>query len=273
MSDQETEELRDYATRILETEDLVTKLAPPPLVLVDSPCDVAHRPAMPGRPPSLKPEHGKKVKVPRVQGMQDLNQRVRILHALANHELQAVELFAWGIVAFPDTPGAYRRGLLSILLEEQIHCNLYIERIEAMGHSFGDFPVSNHLWNQTKDIWDPSTFICALGLTFENANLDFALEYKAEAEKVGDFETAKVLQRVHEDEIRHVAFSWRWHKKFSEEKDLWEKYTQSLPPALSPGRARGRDFDRAARIAAGIAPDFIDRLEYETSLRPNGTPR
>jgi len=36
-------------------------------------------------------------------------------HALANHELQAIELFAWAVLAFPDTPIAFRRGLIAIL--------------------------------------------------------------------------------------------------------------------------------------------------------------
>jgi len=29
-------------------------------------------------------------------------QRALILHALANHELQAIELFAWALLAFTD---------------------------------------------------------------------------------------------------------------------------------------------------------------------------
>ena len=107
----------------------------------------------------------------------DVAQRVRILHALANHELQAAELFAWALLAFPDAPAALRRGWLGILAEEQRHCRLYIARVEASGAHFGDFPVSGHFWRKAAAIRTPFEFVCAMGLTFENANLDFTGDY------------------------------------------------------------------------------------------------
>ena len=40
-----------------------------------------------------------------------------------------------------------------------------------------------------------------MGLTFENANLDFAGDYAAAARACGDDATAAVLDQVHADEI------------------------------------------------------------------------
>ena len=59
----------------------------------------------------------------------------------------------------------------------------------------------------------PLEFVCAIGLTFENANLDFAQEYAAAAREAGDDATAAVLDLVHDDETRHVAFAWTWFQR------------------------------------------------------------
>ena len=123
--------------------------------------------------------------MPPIAGMRDPAQRVRILHALANHELQAIELFAWALLAFPDAPLAFRRGLVAILADEQRHLALYTERLAALGTGFGDQPVTGHFWNKLDHLADPLAFVCAMGLTFENANLDFAGDYARAAHACG----------------------------------------------------------------------------------------
>jgi len=73
---------------------------------------------------------------PPIAGMADPTQRARILHALANHELQAIELFAWAVLAFPAAPLAFRRGLVAILADEQRHFRLYEARLAAYAIPF-----------------------------------------------------------------------------------------------------------------------------------------
>src|SRR5687768_10416942 len=130
--------------------------------------------------------------------MRDPAQRARILHALANHELQAIELFAWALLAFPQAPRGFRAGLVAILAEEQLHLRLYDERLRAHGLGFGDLPVTAHFWNRLPPA-NPLAFVCTMGLTFENANLDFAGAYAAAARAAGDEATGAVLDRVHAD--------------------------------------------------------------------------
>lgn len=265
--------MRHFALSILEADSLAGKLAPPPAELDDSSGAPVRFP-QPARPEELTIADARSVRVPPIAGMQDRSQRSRILHALANHELQAVELFAWAILAFPETPDAFRRGLVAILAEEQAHCRLYIERLEALGNHFGDYPVTGHFWNRLDDVTTPLEFVCAMGLVFENANLDFAQDYRNAALAIGDTELAEVLRVVHDDEIRHVAFSWRWLGRFkSTEESHWQAYERSIHYPLTPSRARGRNFDREAREQAGLSTTFIDRIEAATAKRPNGRPR
>ena len=210
--------------------------------------------------------------MPPITGMQDISQRRRILHALANHELQAAELFAWVLLAFPDEPASFRRGLVNILVEE--HCQLYLDRLEAFGGAFGDYPVTGHFWHRIDDVKTPIDFLCVMGLTFENANLDFAGDYARAAREVGDEETALAIDKVHEEEIRHVAFAWRWLSKWKPETEsCWQTYERTIMHPLSASRARGNVLDREAREQAGFDEEFIANMESCRATRPNGKQR
>jgi uncharacterized ferritin-like protein (DUF455 family) len=263
-------ELRAFAAGVIEASTLEGKLAGPPARVTDLEPGIAVRYDEPVRPPGLAIVPGGHVKVPPPEGLRDPAQRVRILHALANHELQAAELFAWALLAFPQAPKAFRRGLLEILADEQRHCRMYVRRLEEMGGAFGDLPVSGLFWNRVPDLDTPLAFVCTLGLTYENANLDFSLEHVAAARKAGDEKTAAVLEEVHDDEVRHLAFAWHWMRHFKgADVGDWEAFT-SAGPMRAPERARGAVFDRAGREAAGLDAAFIDRLEGTDPTAPGG---
>jgi uncharacterized ferritin-like protein (DUF455 family) len=264
---------RSYALGIVTSETLAGKLVPPPEPLELADAGPALRLAAPGRPATLAIVPGRHAKVPPLAGMRDPAQRARILHALANHELQAIELFAWALLAFPEAPPAFRRGLVAILADEQRHLALYCERLAAHGVAFGDLPVTGHFWNKLDHLETPLAFVCAMGLTFENANLDFAGEYAAAARACGDDATATVLERVHEDEIAHVHFGYVWLRRLSPEDDAWRAYNANVKFPLGPRRARGATFDREARRRAGFDDGFIEALAATDPKRPSGEPR
>jgi len=259
-------ELREFAERVIATEDLAIKLAPARGPLTDEGPGPTTRVAGPGRPPGLDIRPAREVRVPGLDGMTDPHQRPRILHALANHELQATELFAWAVLAFPDTPHGFRDGLATILQDEQRHTRMYISRVEAMGHAMGDFPVSGYFWNKVPDLRSPTDFICAMSLTFENANLDHTVEYATLARKAGDPATAAVIDRIEKDEIEHVRFGWIWLAEFKrDDETMWDAYRRHLSWPLRPAKARGRSFNHEGRRAAGLDDEFIRRLEESES--------
>jgi uncharacterized ferritin-like protein (DUF455 family) len=266
--------VRDYALSVIRGTSLAAKLHPPPELpdLSDAlPPRIIHAP---GRPAELCIVPGRAGRVPPIVGMRDRVQRTRILHALANHELQAIELFAWALLAFPQTPEAFRRGLLAILADEQRHLGLYLERLRAHGAGFGDHPVTGHFWNKLEHFRTPLRFCCAMGLTFENANLDFASEYAAAARAAGDLLTADVLQTVHDEEISHVRFGWVWMRKLAAgQPSAWQTYVAHLEWPLSPSRARGKTFSAEARRRAGLDEDFIRALQEIEALQPSGARR
>ncbi|HWU86300.1 MAG TPA: DUF455 family protein [Kofleriaceae bacterium] len=271
---------RDYARSVVAGCTLEAKLAPPPPaeeLVIEEPAEPgasAARITAPGRPAALAIARSREAKVPPLAGMRDPQQRARILHALANHELQAIELFAWAVLAFPETPVAFRRGLLAILADEQLHFALYADRLAALGARFGDHPVTGHFWNKLDHLATPLGFVCTMCLTFENANLDFAGDYAAAARACGDEATAAAIDRVHADEVRHVHFGWVWLRRLAGDVAApWEVYLRHARYPLGPRRARGVRFDRDARRRAGLDEDFIDALAAVEPTRPSGAPR
>lgn len=254
-------ELRSFALRVVEAETLAVKLASPGGRLIDDDPGESLRLVQPGRPPGLQIRPSREVKVPALEGMIDPRQRVRILHAFANHELQAVELFAWAVLAFPDAPADFRLGLGRLILEEQAHCRLYQRRLAALSVRLGDFPVNGYFWSKVPTLTTPLRFVCALGLTFENANLDHTVEYAAAARAAGDEETARLLDQIREDEARHVAFGYRWlvHWKPAG-RSPWETYADNVTYPLRGALARGTTFHPGGRRSAGLDEEFIDQL-------------
>lgn len=264
-------QVRSFAFDIVHSQDLERKLRPAGEALSDDDSGPALRPTEPGRPANLAIQPGRKVKVPSMEGLADSAQRPRILHALANHELQAAELYAWALLAYPDAPADFRRDLLRILDDEQRHTRMYIARLEAHGARFGDFGVSGYFWNKVPHLTTPLHFACAMALTFENANLDHTTELARRVRRAGDMKTAHVIERVHHDEIEHVRFGWRWLEAWRGEEDPWETYQRHLVWPLRPAKAKGKHFHPEGRRAAGLSEDFIRRLQEET-LDLNGPP-
>ena len=265
--------VREYAERIVTSASLDDKLAPPADDMIIEDAGAPLRLAAPGRPPQLALVPGRSARVPPLAGMRDPAQRARILHALANHELQAIEVFAWALLAFPDAPLAFRRGLVAILADEQRHFRLYEARLHAHGTHFGAHPVTGHFWNKLDHMRTPTELVCVMGLTFEAANLDFAGDYAAAARTHGDHATADALDQVHADEIRHVHFGYTWLKRFAGDVAPWQAYLANVREPLGPRRARGARMDRDARRRAGFDEAFIAELDAIEPKRPSGEPR
>lgn len=264
-------EIRSFAHQILSNPSLDVKLTPPPADLTDE---------SPGEPelwlaPVRAPEHQfahkrKRGKMPAPGSLTEPYRRAVTLHHFANHELMALELFAAALLAFPHMPSAFRRGLLLILHDEQRHFLLYQARMAELGMKFGDLPLNDHFWRVAADLDTPLKFVAAMALTFENGNLDYALQYAALFRAVGDHACADIMMQVHEDETMHVKFGLHWLRRLKEPNESdWEAYTRSLVFPTSPARAKGNQFDRKARQEAGMDEDFIQRLADFQISRPD----
>jgi uncharacterized ferritin-like protein (DUF455 family) len=255
--------VREFCLHLLQSGDLASKLAPPRTPdggkLDDSEPGPAVFVEAPAREPALALHKGAG-RLPKLSELADPAARVSTLARFAHHELMAVELFAWALLRWPELPASLRRGFLQALAEEQTHLGLYLDRLAAHGARLGDEPLSDYFWQHVPaiDAGGPQAFLAAMGLTLEQANLDFTLLYRDAFRTAGDEETARVLQRVHDDEIGHVRLAAVWMRRLAGTSDEVSAYAEAVPFPLSAARAKARRFDVKARRRAGLSEAFIE---------------
>ena len=94
------------------------------------PFDVETLADEPVAPPPLRPWpardgtlaiHGGADRLPKLRDLHNVKSRALCMHRFANHELQAMEMFAWATLIFVDQPESFRRGLMKNAADEQRH--------------------------------------------------------------------------------------------------------------------------------------------------------
>ena len=223
--------------------------------------------AAPGRPRELAVV-ARSPSAPRPGALARPAERARLLHTFVHHELQAAELFAWAVLAFPRTPQAFRAGLLRLCREELAHLGLYLAHMRALGVEFGAHPVRDWFWTRVPLATDAAAFVALQGLGLEGANLDHCPRFAAQFRAAGDEAGARILERVQQDEIGHVAFAARWFAELSGAPLTYDAWRAALPPPLTPALLRGRPLAAEARRRAGLDEPFLARLEAEPPVDP-----
>ena len=257
------ENIEQWALAYLAADTFEQKLAPPPCPANFAPTWSADRSPRPGRGPEFRrSERGEKS-----TGKSQLlgeERRARLLHTFLHHELQAAELFAWALVAFPGAPLAMRQGFLKILHEEIRHMNLYADLLRARGFEPGAFEVRDWFWERVPSTRSEVEFAATLGIGFEGGNLDHASRFARRFVQAKDLEGGRVQAIVAREEVLHVKFALTWFRELSPElaagHTLFEAFRRSLPPPLSPILMRGVPSDRELRKKAGFDDAFIDSL-------------
>lgn len=258
-------EIRSFADRVLLTPDLDIKLQPPESELTDDHPGPAVRHENPARPAQLQfaPPRSAPA-MPRGESLRNQSRRAIAHHVMANHELQALEVMAWTVCAFPEAPAEFRRGLAWIMQEEQRHTRMHVERARKLGLEFGNLPVNSYIWKKAMEFQSPLDYLACLPLLFEARNLDHTLEFAAEFEAVGDARSATLMRTIHDDEIRHVAFGIEWLRRLKpDDQSDWDAFAAHLHWPLRPSKARGDAFQLEARRAAGLSEEFISRVQSE----------
>lgn len=168
------------------------------------------RPARPNRPVLLHPG-----KVPKRKITANPEGRIALLHALAHIELNAIDL-AWDIVGRfithkPELPRAFYNDWVGVADDEARHFLMLYRRLQDLGASYGDLPAHDGLWQASQaTAKNLQARLAVVPMVLEARGLDVTPAMIERLAKVGDQESASLLQIIHDDEISHVAAGTRW---------------------------------------------------------------
>ncbi len=257
-------DMLEWARTLLLGPTLQDKLTPPPLEGTWSAWDASFTmPQRPGRVARLE-FSDQQLKFPGRPHLGEPEARCKALHSFANHELLAIEMMAAALLRYPHGGDAEtlrcKRGIAAAIVDEQKHLGLYLTRMGEGGHELGDFPLNDFFWRQASKLETPASFFALMALTFESANLDFALYYEEAFRAAGDSTTADILRVVYEDELTHVGLGAHWLGRWRGDRTLWEYYLSVLPAPITPARAKGLHYRPESRLRAGVPGEWVDAL-------------
>jgi len=220
--------------------------------ILQSPCAV---PGQPDRPVLVPPRQ-----VPR-RTMHTVEGRAAMIHAMTHIEFNAINLALDAMWRFPNMPNAYYADWLRVATEEALHFRLLSDHLASLGHSYGDFPAHNGLWEwaeKTRD--DVLARMALLPRTMEARGLDVTPGLSARLVQAGDAGIAPILDIILRDEIGHVAIGNRWFSWLCAQRELpvLQTYNRLLADYRAP--VPRAPINLAARRKAGFAEDELENL-------------
>ncbi|WP_374649503.1 ferritin-like domain-containing protein [Rhizorhabdus sp.] len=207
------------------------------------------QPARTGRPPLLPPS-----RMPKRGRAGSPRARIAMLHALAHIEYVAIDL-AFDLVGRFGAlfPPAFVDEWMAVGAEEAMHFALIERRLQSYGASYGDLPAHDGLWEAAAaTAHDPLARLAVVPMVLEARGLDVTPSLISRFEAAGDLWSTRVMCRIAEDEVGHVAAGVRWFRHLCDQQrfDCTEQWTM-----LVGRHFRGMvkpPFNDSARERAGL---------------------
>lgn len=208
----------------------------------------------PGRPERLLLVRPRDVPV---RGLGTAAGRAALVHAIAHIEFNAMNLALDACLTFAGMPDTYYEDWLSVARDEARHFMLLSDRLQGMGHVYGDFPAHNGLWEQAEKTADDVLVRMALvPRVLEARGLDVTPGMIARLIEARDLETAAILRVILAEEVRHVAIGTHWFRWCCEGRGLEPNATFLQLLADSQTRIRP-PVNWPARVEAGFVLDEL----------------
>ncbi len=190
--------------------------------------------------------------------------RIALWHSLAHIEFVAIDLALDMAGRFGDEMGReFVSDFLDVAADEAMHFALLARKLEQLGSHYGALPAHAGLWeaaHATRD--DVAARLAVVPMVLEARGLDVTPATLDRVSASGDEGGAKILTRILDDEIRHVAAGTKHFLRCaqltqSEPESLW----QSLVKRHFKGQVKP-PFNDSARLAAGLSRGFYAEIAH-----------
>lgn len=160
------------------------------------------RPARPERPELLPPN-----RMPKRGKAGSPRSRIALWHAVAHIEFSAIDLALDMAGRFGAEMGeAFLADFLSVAADEAMHFAVLARRLEAFGSHYGALPAHDGLWDAADETsHDVMARLAVVPMVLEARGLDVTPLMLERLTASGDLAGARILERILDDEIRHVA--------------------------------------------------------------------
>ncbi|QZD94001.1 ferritin-like domain-containing protein [Qipengyuania gelatinilytica] len=184
--------------------------------------------------------------------------RIALWHSLAHIEFVAIDLALDMAGRFGESMGeGFVSDFLAVAADEAMHFAILERKLDSLGSTYGALPAHDGLWSAAQDTaHDVAARLAIVPMVLEARGLDVTPATLERVAKQGDENGAKILQRILDDEIRHVAFGSKHFRAVCVERgenppESWRKLVKThFSGGLKP------PFNDSARSAAGLSRDF-----------------
>jgi uncharacterized ferritin-like protein (DUF455 family) len=220
-------------------------------------CAMPDVPDFPEKPVLLPPN-----KMPKRRGGGTEINRIALIHALAHIEFAAIDLALDMVGRFgAGQPRSFVDDWMKVATEEAMHFALLDRRLRGLGSHYGAMPAHAGLWQAAQETGhDLLARIAIVPLVLEARGLDVSPQTIARFDRAGDAPSARIMRRIYDDEINHVAIGMRWFSIICESRALPPAQTwQTLVAAHFRGALKP-PFNDSARESAGLPREFYYTL-------------
>jgi len=213
---------------------------------------------VPGRPLLPKLVHPREV--PK-RGFNSHIGRLRLVHAIAHIEFNAINLALDAVYHFRDMPDQYYSDWLRVAVEEARHFSLLNGYLESGGVHYGEYTAHNGLWEMAlKTDHDVLVRMALVPRVLEARGLDVTRGMIDKLESAGETELVQILEVIYRDEIGHVKIGTHWFNYLCQQqgRNAEETFSQLLDEYM--GDAVFGPFDEKARTQAGFTAEEMKDL-------------
>ena len=218
---------------------------------------------MPGRPARPQLVHPREL--PR-RGFGSKEGLAAFVHAVAHIEFNAIDL-AWDAAyRFRGMPNEFYADWIGVAHDEARHFAMLRERLQQLGHDYGDFDAHNGLWEMAeKTAHDGLARMALVPRVLEARGLDVTPGMIVKLRSLGDHATVEILELILREEIAHVAAGSRWYRWHCERAGVEPRARfRELLREYASGVLHG-PFNTKARLAAGFDADELLSLQAEAA--------
>ena len=225
------------------------------------------RPARTDRPPLLPPH-----RMPRRGRAGSERSRIAMLHALAHIEYVAIDL-AFDLVGRFGArfPQRFVDDWIAVGAEEAMHFALLERRLNAVNARYGDLPAHDGLWEAAEQTaGDPLARISIVPMVLEARGLDVTPSLISRFESAGDDRSARILRRIAEDEVDHVAAGVTWFRFLCNRERIDCVQTWQSQVRLHFRGLVKPPFNDSARARAGLTKEMMAGVAASCDLTHTG---